>query len=43
MNFRMKNVEDKIKQVIDKWNVTQQNGGGANNIVPAIPTSETEE
>ena len=28
MNLRMNNVEDKIKQVIDKWNVTGGNAGG---------------
>ena len=36
MHFRLINVEDKIKQAIDKWNVTGGNIGGAN-------VAETEE
>ncbi len=42
MNLRMNNVEDKIKQAIDKWNVTGGNIGGGTNVGPSV-AAETEE
>ena len=38
----MNNVEDKIKQAIDKWNVTGGNMGGGANVGPSVAV-ETEE
>jgi hypothetical protein len=38
----MDNVEDKIKQAIDKWNVTGGNMGGGATVGPSV-AAETEE
>jgi hypothetical protein len=40
MNLRMNKVEEKIKQAIDKWNVTGAKDGGAK-VGP--PIAETED
>jgi hypothetical protein len=41
MNLRMNKVEEKIKQAIDKWNVTGVKEGGPR--VPPSTAAETEE
>ena len=39
MNLRMSKVEEKIKQAIDKWNVTGAKDG-ATKVGPQIPETE---
>jgi hypothetical protein len=41
MNLRMKKVEEKIKQAIEKWNVTGGKEGGPK-LGPQIPETEEE-